>query len=1156
MKGGIVNLIALVILIVLIWFGGGYLEWASKTRIGLIFGVLLIWLGIYLYQRYRAIRTARMIEERLREQAAGQIAAGADPDALSDLQVRLDEAMGALKQSGLGRSAMATVPWYIIIGPPGSGKSTALQASGLEFPKVGTGLNGIQGVGGTRNCEWWFTNEGILLDTAGRYTSVDDDREEWVGFLDMIKATRARTPINGVIVAISLADIATGSEEELNTHAANIRARLDELCQRLQTVFPVYLLFTKCDLLTGFADFFGDLGRTEREEVWGFTFPFKSMKAERYQQIFRRELQELYGRLARKRLSLLTTERPPEKQQQLYSFPLQLAAVEEQLNNFLGKVFRENPYQESAILRGFYFSSGTQEGNPIDQVMGSLREAFGVAAAPAPEGGVAEEPELEKKSYFLTGLFRKIIFPDSELARSLASTEKRRRVTHLALISGSVAAALLLVVGLLISFIGNRSLLGRLEVGANAVKLASADPNTPPAQRLDALELLRPGVLDLNTYDSQLGRPLRLRIGLYSGGDVFEQTREAYTKEVSTLLLAPCKTQIEAELRAWIDPKANVGDLKARYGFKHDQELYDGLYRVLRIYKMFGDNLPLEPEEIRLRLKERNRWLSGLGVGPKDTPQPGQVGVAQAQLDALLTLADYIHEWKVELDAELVHQVQEKLKANYWISKSYTQIRDAELTSAGSDSIESLFPKGYEVFAPVTSVSKVFTRERWEGYFEAAVHEKSGYLAAQYKEMSEPKSKDQIEEELKGHYTSEGRQRWTEFLKKLHIQPFEGVEQGAKRLSVLGSPRSPLPKLFTEVWKLKFVLDQPSPDKFQDRLPPKVKSDEDRPTETWHVQLQVQFARLGLALDEVAKSPAGSRIYGRAVANKLNELDPLRTTFQEVEKEILDTIIPQVPAIQEEFAKRIILEVLGAARAGVSTEAQAEADKAWRSGPQGTYAGKFAGRYPFEKDGSEETPLDEFSRLLKPREGTLWVAVGAHKRLAAYKVGSQGLLKRGVRYLGAIKDAERLRDALFNDAGELSLELKVKPYKRTGVKNVRFTLGKESITENELPPNRRQAMTWGAERGAKVSVLDADQSEWAHVDHGNSTWGLVRLIAEGTMDPDASKDGRYRFTWSFTLDGEQRLGEVEFGVERVPARDLFTQELFKGHTAMPPRIEQ
>ena len=1152
MRGGIVNLLALAILIALIWFGGGYLEVGTPLRVGLIAGVLGLWLLIFLYQRWRAIRTAQMIEARLREQAAGQLSAGADPGALTDLQRRLDEAMTGLRQSGIGKSALATLPWYIIIGPPGSGKSTALTASGLEFPKVGTGLNGIQGVGGTRNCEWWFTNEGILLDTAGRYTSVEDDREEWVGFLDMIKGARSRTPINGVIVAISVADLATANEEELNGHAKNVRARLDELCQRLETVFPVYLLFTKCDLLTGFVDFFEDLTRVEREQVWGYTFPFKPLNAERYQQIFRRELQGLYERVARKRLQLLTTERPLEKQQQVYSFPLQLASVEEQLNSFLGKVFRENPYQETAILRGFYFSSGTQEGNPIDQVMASMRAAFGIQAVASAPG---HEPPREKKSYFLTGLFRKLIFPDSVLARSLARAEKRRRVTHMAMISAGLAASLLLVVGLLTSFIGNRSLALRVESGIQAVRRTA---KAPPADRLKSLEFLRESVHELYGYERQLVPPLRLSFGLYTGDELFAPTRAIYYEETRALLLGPARAALEAELAEWIDPKTDTKALKERYGFQHDQELYDGLYRLLRVYKMLGDDLPLEVEEVKTQLSARNRWLRGLGVGPKDGVAVELQALAMAQLDELLGQADLRFEWKTEQNASLVHEVKAKLQANYWVSQSYHQIRDTQLSSTESDSLSSLFGEGAAVFAPVTSVSKVFTKSQWDNYFKDAVLEKSRYLADQYKEMREPKSKSDIEAELKNHFVSEGRDRWGEFLRGIAVKPFAGVEEGAERLKLLGSPRSPLPKLFTEVWLLQFVLDEPGERlKLVPRLPPNVKKEEDKPVEDWHGQLQRQFAKLGQALDELGRLPAGQRVYGRALANKLSELDPIRTSYLEVEKELLDVVIPQCPAVEEEFVRKVVLEVLAAARAGIAAEAQREANEAWASDVQGVYAARFEGRYPFAEAASDETPVEDFVRLLKPQSGALWAAVQAHERLGAYKIGGAGLLRSGVRYAGAVKDAARLRDALFApEGGALALELKVKPYKRTGVKNVRFSLGKDSITENDLPPNRRHTMTWGTDRGAKVAVLGVDQTEWALVDYGNSVWGLVRLLAAGTRDQEASKDDRVRYTWSFELGKEQRLADVEFMVEREAARALFERTLFTGHTPLPKRIEQ
>ena len=74
MKGALVNILALGILCALIWFGGQYFEVAVQWRIAGILGALALWLLIFLWQRIQAIRTARLIEARLREQAMDQIA--------------------------------------------------------------------------------------------------------------------------------------------------------------------------------------------------------------------------------------------------------------------------------------------------------------------------------------------------------------------------------------------------------------------------------------------------------------------------------------------------------------------------------------------------------------------------------------------------------------------------------------------------------------------------------------------------------------------------------------------------------------------------------------------------------------------------------------------------------------------------------------------------------------------------------------------------------------------------------------------------------------------------------------------------------------------------------------------------------------------------
>ena len=69
-------------------------------------------------------------------------------------------------------------------------------------------------------------------------------------------------------------------------------------------------------------------------------------------------------------------------------------------------VFAANVYQDTPLLRGVYFTSGTQEGRPIDRVMRAMASAFGIQGV-VPE---AEAAVQDPKSYFLRDVFGKVIF--------------------------------------------------------------------------------------------------------------------------------------------------------------------------------------------------------------------------------------------------------------------------------------------------------------------------------------------------------------------------------------------------------------------------------------------------------------------------------------------------------------------------------------------------------------------------------------------------------------------------------------------------------------------------------------------------------------------------------------------------------------------------
>jgi type VI secretion system protein ImpL len=313
---------------------------------------------------------------------------------------------------GKGR-AVEELPWYVMIGAPGSGKTTALINSGLRLPLyTRDGTRSVQGVGGTRNCDWWFTDEAVLLDTAGRYTTQESDRKAdaaaWQGFLGLLAQARPQRPLNGALVTVSVMDLLLWSKPERAKFAAHVRMRLSEMYAALNARFPVYVLVTKVDMLAGFIEFFGDLDVNGRAQVWGTTFAMDidpALIAEPYAKDFA----ALENRLGAEMLARLHEERDLQRRAAIYRFPQQFHAIGPMVGEFLAQAFGTQVNHKRLQLRGVYYTSGTQEGNPIDRVMVALARNFKLDRA-------AVVPRTTGKSFFLTRLLREVVFSEADLA--------------------------------------------------------------------------------------------------------------------------------------------------------------------------------------------------------------------------------------------------------------------------------------------------------------------------------------------------------------------------------------------------------------------------------------------------------------------------------------------------------------------------------------------------------------------------------------------------------------------------------------------------------------------------------------------------------------------------------------------------------------------
>ncbi|MFT3766749.1 MAG: type VI secretion system membrane subunit TssM [Minicystis sp.] len=538
------------LLILIVWALEFILSFAVWIPILATALIVTFTLALFIFRFIQAQRSAAALEKAIAAQGAQQ-AMNARPERRAEIQAlqqQVSTGIAALKTSKLGgkkggASALYSLPWYMIIGPPGAGKTTAIKHSGLVFPFQGEGGGAVRGVGGTRNCDWWFTNEAIILDTAGRYATESDDRDEWLAFLGMLKKYRSRRPINGVLVAISIAELIDANEQQIEATGKKLRARIDEVMTQLRMVVPVYLVFTKCDLIAGFNEFFGDMRKTDRQQAWGATLKLDLDKTQPGK-IFDEEFEGLRKQIHARSLKRLATERNREAREKIYQFPLEFAGVKRNLSELVAATFAVNAFQGTPMFRGFYFTSGTQEGRPLDRVLARMGQAMGIRP---PEQ--AAQQVVESKSYFLHDVFMNVIFPDGSIAARSASEIRRQYIMRLAISAAAATLGIIVATPGVRSFLNNRDFLRETETYVKAAESINWSDHEPPSGKLDKLKPLLDRLEEIDKYKREGGPPAKLGWWMYQGDTIEGPAVAEYVKIMQVACVIPVRQKLESRLK-------------------------------------------------------------------------------------------------------------------------------------------------------------------------------------------------------------------------------------------------------------------------------------------------------------------------------------------------------------------------------------------------------------------------------------------------------------------------------------------------------------------------------------------------------------------------------------------------------------------------------
>ncbi len=493
------------------------MNWPWWIGAAIYCGIIGLVLGVVFLRRYLLRRREKKFVRRVVEldEAAIRDLPTRERQQLQELQEKWKESVELLRDSYLRKrgNPLYALPWYLVIGESGSGKTTAIKSARLSSPL--TDIARTAGISATRNCDWWFFEEAIILDSAGRYTipiEAEQDREEWEKFLSLLSRFRRREPLNGVIVSIAANDLLTGSKDKLRLDGQSIRKRIDQLMRVVGAKFPVYVLVTKMDLVFGFVDFFLSLSEGYTSQAMGY---MNRKKNPYWQEVLAEAWANTTERLRELRLTMAHRGGALVSPAALV-FPGEFSRLRPGLESFFQAVFAENPYQETPQLRGLYFSSARQDG-----------------AAPSPLiPGYARQEGTSAIDLFLKDIFRTILPGDRSLFSPIMEFIRWRRLTSNTGLMALILICLSLAGLFTMSFFHNRMI---IEDFYADLKAEPATLVKDEGANLIVMERMRLHILDLEKANRHWVLP---RLGLNESLEMEEKVKEDYARAFRGVIIS------------------------------------------------------------------------------------------------------------------------------------------------------------------------------------------------------------------------------------------------------------------------------------------------------------------------------------------------------------------------------------------------------------------------------------------------------------------------------------------------------------------------------------------------------------------------------------------------------------------------------------------